>query len=392
MDAKRAASAAAAQDAAAAAATDDDGDDDYMNMVFTDAPAAPETSLQRRQRERREAELRGRHKSKAELAAEEAAKRESALATSLLRDPAAVKRSKGFAMMAKMGFKPGAALGRPKEPPPPVVAATAKEGSGSGSGSGGGSGSKTVVGGDDDGGVSPPPPAAILEPVRISVKDGRGGIGLASERKRKMDEAVGGTGAADAAASDEAKRARPDEGEFRDRVRREREAARKERQLHAAQKVAERMEEDEEQGREEEEETEEEPRSAARPPARGRPLKSINVLWRGLVRAREEAERDRRMRHDMLQSLSRLPTYEDDDEDEDDKRALGKSSTAYVTADDLDEDDTELQEFNSRDVDDRLQAVVGHLRDAHSYCFWCKYAYLDEQMEGCPGKTEEDHD
>ncbi|KAL8413997.1 hypothetical protein RB594_005288 [Gaeumannomyces avenae] len=385
MDTKRAASAAAtaAQDAAAG----DGDDDDYMNMVIPDAPAAPETSLQRRQRFQREAEQRGRHKSKAELAAEEAAKREAALGTSLLRDPAAVKKSKGFAMMAKMGFKPGAALGRPQEPPPPppTVDAAGKEGSGvDGDSSAGG---KTVGGQDDgnnNGGMSPsPPPAAILEPVRISVKDGRGGIGLASERKRKMGEAAGD--GASAASADEAKRARPDEGEFRDRVRREREVARKERQLHAAQKVAESMEEE----GEEEQEEEQRPR---RPAARRQPLKSINVLWRGLVRAREEAERDRRMRHDMQQGLSRLPTYEDDDEDDDDKRALGKTSTAYVTADDLDEDDAELQEFSSRDVDDRIQAVVGHLREAHRYCFWCKYAYPDGQMEGCPGKAEEDHD
>lgn len=364
----------AAQDAAAAA----DDDDDYMNMVFTDAPAAPETSLQRRQRERREAELRGRVKSKAELAAEEAAKREAALATSLLRDPAAVKKSKGFAMMAKMGFKPGAALGRQQQEPPPPT--TVEEGGGGG----GGGGSRTD---DGDGGLSPslppPPPAGILEPVRISIKDGRGGIGLASERKRKVDEAAGA-----GASADETKRARPDEGEFRDRVWRERQAARKESQLHAAQKVAERMGEDEEQRLRDEDG---EPRSSA---SRSRSLKSINVLWRGLVRAREEAERDRRMRHDLQQSLSRLPTYEDDDdEDEDDRRALGKTpTTTYVTAEDLDEDDEELESFNSRDVNDRLQAVVGHLREAHRYCFWCKHVYPDEQLEGCPGTTEEDHD
>ncbi|KLU84173.1 hypothetical protein MAPG_03218, partial [Magnaporthiopsis poae ATCC 64411] len=142
------------------------------------------------------------------------------------------------------------------------------------------------------------------------------------------------------------------------------------------------------------EEEGEQPRSSVR----SRPLKSINVLWRGLVRAREEAERDRRMRYDLQQTLSRLPTYDDDDEDDDDKRALGKTSTAttttttYVTAEDLDEDDEELESFNSRDVNDRLQAVVGHLREAHRYCFWCKHVYPDERLEGCPGTTEEDHD
>ncbi len=61
-----------------------------------------------------------------------------------------------------------------------------------------------------------------------------------------------------------------------------------------------------------------------------KPLKSIPVVYRGLVRARGEAERDRRMRHDLEQSLSRLPTYIDDEEDPDDKQALGKSAMVYT--------------------------------------------------------------
>jgi hypothetical protein len=123
-----------------------------------------------------------------------------------------------------------------------------------------------------------------------------------------------------------------------------------------------------------------------------RPLKGIPVVWRGLVKAREEAERDRRMRYDLEQGLSRLPTYEDAEEDEDDRKALGKAGTAYVTAEDLDEEDTELDEFNALPPDERLKRVVQHLRDEHHYCFWCKFTYPDENMEGCPGLTEEDHD
>ena len=98
-----------------AAVEAEEEEDDYMTMTFTDAPAKPETSLQRRQREKREAEKRRQTKSKAELAAEEAAQREAVLGRSLLQAnaqdsgrAAAQPKSKGLAMMARMGFAGGA--------------------------------------------------------------------------------------------------------------------------------------------------------------------------------------------------------------------------------------------------------------------------------------------
>jgi len=328
-----------------------DSEDDYMKMTFTDAPAlapAPETSLQRRQRERREAEQRARVKSKAELAAEETSRREALLSTSLLAEtPACGKpKSKGLAMMAKMGFT-GGALGR--------------EGEGVGD--------------------------RVTEPIRVVVKDGREGIGLESERKRKLREAA-------EAAGETAKRARVDEGEYRERVRREREEARLERQVKSAQKVAERMDDERAEGW-----VASEGEGDGKARTRGvssRPLKSVPVVYRSLVKGREEAERERRMRHDLEQSsLSRLPGYEDPDEDEDDRTALGKSPTQsakYVTADDLDDEDAELDDFNALALDERLGRVVQYLRDEHQYCFWCKFSYPDTEMDGCPGLTEEDHD
>ncbi|KAK3362953.1 G-patch domain-containing protein [Lasiosphaeria hispida] len=345
---------------------DSDSEDDYMKMTFTDDPSTlassarpsqPETSLQRRQRERREAEARSHVKSKAELAAEVEARREAAHATSLLTLASSSKpKSKGLAMMAKMGFT-GGALGT-----------AAKEG------------------GRDD---------RVVEPIRIAVKDGREGIGLESDRKRKLREAA-------EAAGEVTKRARVDEGEYRERMRREREHARLERQVCAAQKVAESMDDERtegdaaDEGREEREEREAKRREAKKGRAiSSRPLKSLPVMYRGLVKAREEGERDRRMRHDLEQSLSRLPTYEDGDEDEDDKRALDKTqtqSTTYVTADDLDDEDVELDEFNTLPMAERLQRLVEYLRAEHRYCFWCKFVYPDAEMDGCPGLTEEDHD
>ncbi|GJC79996.1 uncharacterized protein ColLi_02834 [Colletotrichum liriopes] len=309
-------------------AASDGEEDDYMNMTFEEPPTIkttqPETSLQRRQRLKREGEIRGRVKSKEELAAEEAAAREKALSRSLLED-AAAKKSKGLAMMAKMGFKGGA------------------------------------LGAAGDG--------ARTEPIAVEIKEDRGGIGMESERKRKMREA------AERIEEEvkEGKRVKVDPLEYRDRVRQEREAARVQAQVFAAQRVAERMAD------EKDAET-------------ARPLKSINVLWRGLARHREEKERDRRMRYDLEQSLSRLPTYEDDQEDEDDRTALGKKQTVYVTAVDLDEEDPELNQFNELEDAEKLRRLVEYLRKEHRYCFWCKFTYPDDEMEGCPGVAEEDHD
>lgn len=337
----------------APAAAESDSEDDYMKMTFDDtsgggssAGKPAETSLQRRQRLRREGEARARVKSKAELEAEAEEARERALRTSLLADEARRGKSKGFAMMAKMGFK-GGALGR----------------------------------GQEDGGAGE---GLVEEPIRVEIKDDRGGIGMESEKKRRLKEAA-------EEYERTAKRAKADEGEYRERVRREREIARLERQVVAAQRIAERMDE-EGAGEVAAAEGEGEKEKKARRAVPSRPLKSINVLWRGLVRAREEAERDRRMRHDLEQSLSRLPTYEDEDEDEDDKRAMGKSRTVYEVAEDLDEEDPELDEFSALEPEEKLRRLVEHLRKEHHYCFWCKFTYPDESMEGCPGLTEEDHD
>ncbi|KAG9229666.1 hypothetical protein BJ875DRAFT_182582 [Amylocarpus encephaloides] len=323
--------------------TAEEEEDDYMNMIIEEPtqPKQKETYTQRRLRKQRESEARGRVKSKAELALEEAAQREDSLSKSLLEDPETAAKNKGLAMMAKMGFKPGVALG-------------SKE--------------------NKD---------ARLEPVGISMKEDRGGIGLDSEKKRKFREEH----------EKEGKRVKAEQVDYRERMRMEREEARLESQVAAAMRVAERMDgEKEEQdafcaGGSQDEESKETKRKMPT-----KPLRQINVLWRGLVQRREEKERDRRMRYDLHQSLSRLPTYEDPDEDKDDKRALGTHVVRHSLVEDLEEEDPELDAFNGLDPADRLDKLVRHLRQEYNYCFWCKSAYPDETMEDCPGLTEEEHD
>lgn len=320
-----------------AAQASEDEEEDYMSMTIAE-PAIPnvkETSAQRRHRMKRESEARGYIKPKAEREADEAAAREYALEKSLLTHPLAQK-SKGLAMMSKMGFTPGKALGR----------------------------------GDNE--------TARTEPVGISIKEDRGGIGMENEKKRRFREEAERVG----------KRVKAEEGDYRERVRREREEIRLEKLIASAMRVAERMAGERDEQLSNTEADEEAVKGVRRPT----PLKKINILWRDLVKKREEKERDRRMRYDLHQSLSRLPTYDDADEDKDDKRALGKEPVLYTLVEDLEEEDEELDEFNSIDPVERLQRIVNHLREDHNYCFWCKYSYPDKEMEGCPGPTEEDHD
>lgn len=122
-----------------------------------------------------------------------------------------------------------------------------------------------------------------------------------------------------------------------------------------------------------------------------RRLQDVNVLWRGLVKQREVSERDRRMRYDLHQSLSMRADYNDPEEDREDRIALGKKETEEVDGE-LDWDDEELAEFEGLEVVERLDRLVKYLRERWRYCFWCKYRYPDEEMEGCPGTKEEDHD
>ncbi|EME38270.1 hypothetical protein DOTSEDRAFT_75738 [Dothistroma septosporum NZE10] len=298
-------------------------------MTFDDAPVAKETSLQRAARLKREAAERGKTKSKAEREEEAREKREQALATELDTS------NKGAKMMAKMGFK-GGALGKAE--------------------------------------------GARTRPIEINVKDDRGGIGMESDKKRKVREAA-------EAVQDQVKRIKLTESEYRERSRTEREERRQEGQLWSAMRLLEGFEEDGTP----DSATGETVRDSepVDPTASGRknpPLRSINILWRPLAKSRLEKERERRMRFDLAQSLSRRADYDDPDADKDDKLAFGTE-----VDEDLDEDDSELDAFEALPVGERLEKILAHLREKYHYCFWCKFRYSDGGMEDCPGLTEDEH-
>lgn len=306
----------------------DEEEDDYLSMTFGEPETnKKETSLQKTARLKKEAAERGRIPSKAEKEAAAAEAREKALATELDAS------NKGAKMMAKMGFKAGGGLG-----------AAGNEGR--------------------------------TRPIELGMKGDKGGIGADAEKKRKIREAA-------EQAEGSVKKAKISEEEFRERNVREREEKRSEGLWIGAMKVLEGIEEDGGGIGNGAGEGKKPSADANKDDSTKRPLKSINLLYRPLVSERLKKERERRARYDLTQSLSRNREYTE--EDDDDKIALANE------VQDLDEEDTELEEYEALTAVEKLEKVVKELREKYWYCFWCKYRYEDEGMEGCPGLTEDEH-
>ena len=209
------------------------------------------------------------------------------------------------------------------------------------------------------------------------MKDDRSGIGHESERKRKVREAF------EEQAQGE-KRRKEDESDFRERMAREREEQRTLGQVRGAMSVLEGLEDGEEQVKAQ---SQDGGGFSAGPRPPKPTLKSVNVLYRGLVRERARKESERRARYDLMQSLSKNPSYAPDNEEVDaqDRIATGEEEV------EIEEEDPELDAFEALEPRERLDQLVAYLREKYHYCFWCKYRYGDESMEGCPGLTENEH-
>ncbi|KAL8666646.1 MAG: hypothetical protein Q9202_001184 [Teloschistes flavicans] len=309
--------------------TTEDGEDDYMSMAIlepTFSAAQMETSAQRRARKKREAEARAHQPSKAELTRQAELNREEALSTSL------PTTSKGFQMMAKLGFKAGSALG--------------KEGN----------------------------EHAMKEPLNVVIKEGRAGVGMEGEQKRKFREEAGDTNGRDGP------KRRETEGEFRERQGKEREEKRAEGLCWGAMRVLEEFEGDSSHDGSSQRNNESEAVKVSK-----KPTNQIDVLWRGLIRDRLDKEREKRMRYDLHQSLSRHAAYDDLEEEKQERQAWG------TWEEEVEEEDAELSAFNGLNPSERLRRMVEHLRRQWRYCFWCKFQYPDNSMEGCPGLIEDEH-
>ena len=189
---------------------------------------------------------------------------------------------------------------------------------------------------------------------------------MANEKKRKFREEV----------ESRERIEREEQIGYRDRIAKEKEDRRVDAMVIGAMKVAERLEE-ENRGNERHEENQ-----------NTKEAEKVNVLYRSLVRQRNEQERERRARYDFTQSLSRHATYIGDAEDHrQDALAWGREEVELEES-----TDEELEAFEALESKKKLVRLVAYLREKFWYCFWCKCRYEDEKMEGCPGVTEDDHD
>ena len=178
---------------------------------------------------------------------------------------------------------------------------------------------------------------------------------MQNEKKRKFrEEAVGMD-----------KKHKAEERDYRERVGKEREDKRMEGMFWGAMRLLEELEQ---------------------PDGRDKvPEKKVNLLWRALVRKRREKNRERSLRYDLHQSASRSGAHEDSEENELDRQVLSKE------VEDVEDSDNELSDFLGLEGKDRVAILVTYLRQKHLYCFWCKFKYKDENMEGCPGLEEDSH-
>jgi hypothetical protein len=217
------------------------------------------------------------------------------------------------------------------------------------------------------------------EPLELSVKEGRGGVGMDSERKRKFREDM----AREAEVMEQKKKREAEEGVgFRERVALEREERRVEGLWWGGMRVAEGLEEDDDGEWEGPTKEEMDGRRGAK-----RRRGKTHLLWRALDRDRREKEQERLAQRNLTSRLSDLNEHDSDDEDGDEKTTYG----TVVEDDDLGADE-ELEAFLGLPVKERLDRLLQYLRERWHYCFWCKMRYPNEEMEECPGTSEADHD
>ncbi|EIN10359.1 hypothetical protein PUNSTDRAFT_43300 [Punctularia strigosozonata HHB-11173 SS5] len=349
-----------------------DEEDDYLSDKFlVEAPAPATKTTKTYSQRRRDAEKEGqikmlanRMKSRRERELES---REEGLSKSLFDRAEEEKASgiqggsnKALAMMMKMGFKPGEALGKKEELPQASTSETSS---------------------DPASGTATPEERKSrathrIEPLPVNEWTGRKGIGLGKRtlsptsaeslaKKSKLSEDIGKVDS------------------FRDRARREHEERRAEGILTQAQRTCCSL--DEKAGMNfnvfwlnaNDPDTVPAPLTEALkmhdPPILVVPRRAVDDTYEFRLR--------RQMQADALQPLDKdadtdLPAKENAEEE---------FSTEAVE---------QAAQFLQLPAKDKLGMVLDYLRRKYSYCYWCGTQYVDtnDMEQNCPGPTEDDHD
>ncbi|KAK9478145.1 hypothetical protein V1514DRAFT_331738 [Lipomyces japonicus] len=212
----------------------------------------------------------------------------------------------------------------------------------------------------------------LQEPLRPKILKDRGGVGMESALRKKLQEDYDQIQAQSEA----------DKSDFISRKRQEVEEKKILKQLNDAQKVCRELD------------TLEDPRldesmythsSSKDVPT----VKSINFLWRELILERENEHYERMLKKSILDrtvdnsNMDSSNLFKQDTEPE--------SNIEQLTPQDF--MDAELEAFLKMNVKEKFSVVLEYLRQKYLYCLWCGCRYEDQSDldQNCPGYTEEDH-
>ncbi|VDB83302.1 unnamed protein product [Peniophora sp. CBMAI 1063] len=323
----------------------------YSDLRREAAKKAQDRSIANRVKSARELREEALSKTLFERAQEEAeARRKAEAADADAAGSSNAGGNKALAMMMKMGFKPGMALGKGNDEEASDEKNDERD-----------EGRLELDSRSPEPGPSKPT-KGLVEPIAVKEWKGKQGIGVGSKRKAELEVVERAS-----------KSARiEDERDFRGRTATEFATRRAEGRIRPAQRTC--MQLDEEEG------------------------VKFNVLWLdagtmdvfppGLYDAlleylpldkalsREERLR-RQMQADALQPL----------DDAGEKRSTKEEAPS-------EEDIRVAAEFLALDPIERLERILEYLRERYLYCFWCgtRYSSADEMAQDCPGEDEELHD
>ncbi|KDQ64747.1 hypothetical protein JAAARDRAFT_75262 [Jaapia argillacea MUCL 33604] len=360
-----------------------DDEDDYLSDKFllqasnSSSSSGTHTYAEKRKAAQRRAHQRheqNKLKSRRELELES---REAGLSKSLFErakeeESTLGKGNKALAMMMKMGFKPGQALGQTHDAEPIASSSEASR-------------SHTPVASEDKDRVSKSHPAEPDDargrvqhrttPLPLNEWAGKKGIGLG---KRSLSQSIVDRAAKMAKMAEET-----NHDTFRNRAREDFLERQAEGRLAAAQRTCVSL--DEKAGKKY--------NTFWLNPNNPDdfPAEIMEVLTNDLVMIAAQRRRDQdsmearlraQMRQDALQPLSSNSEEDTPLDKQSDKESLSPELVREATA---------FLRLNARQ---RLEMVLSYLRDQYSYCFWCgnQYDDQDDMERECPGEDEDAHD
>ncbi|KAF9933592.1 hypothetical protein FBU30_005031 [Linnemannia zychae] len=301
------------------------------------------------------------------------------------------EENKGMAMLLKMGFKKGGTLGAIKPPTDTATTSISQETPGKEPADVNSSSRNH----DNNN--------ALRTPLAIHIKQGRGGLGMDTSRKRQAEEIL---------QKQEQETLRVFDEDFRGQKRDQFEQEKRKRQLGAARGICMRLDAKKIEARSQEEK--EKDTSLNLENIEGQRSNKFwwiddslpdEVLGTKMMGPGAEVSVDveHNQQHTSEEVLDGHSYDQSDSEDSHREQGVVKrirlDSNIRENFDQDTSEDIEPPKWGERpsfaqlEIYDKLKEVVAYLRSEHSYCFWCSAQYdgPDDISENCPGESEDDH-